>query len=260
MLSSDTGDSPRYTDIVASLKQSTVKFDKNNSQLENLIKNKFTLRSENLKYSKKRRFEIANHFKNLFSKNFALALKSFNDNFKPFANNKEFQHMEMAVELNAVTENFLKAIKKVEAKVKDNWLTNRRKLAVEQYKKKSVSKNLVWSYNSRRDFIRTVDLLSLQVFSIQMTCKISIKFLLKDFCNKLRDLGYIHFKKNCSIGKISLINFADHEIIKYFNKLICGYLNWFRCVDNIYDVKKIWYIFVKSCLFTLARKHKKNYS
>jgi len=55
--------------------------------------------------------EIANHFKNLFSKNFALALKSFNDNFKPFILNEEFQYTEMAIELKAATENFLKALK-----------------------------------------------------------------------------------------------------------------------------------------------------
>jgi len=212
-------------DIIASLKQSNIRFDKNNSQLENLIEDKFKLRLENLKYSKEKRLEIANHFKNLFSKNFALALKSFNDNFKPFILNEEFQYTEMAIELNAATENFLKALKKIEAKVKDNWLVNRRKSAVEQYKKKSVSKNLVWSRISSRDFMHIVDLLSLQVFKVKTTHKISITFPLKDFYNKLRELGYIHPKKTRSIGKTSLINLADHEIIKYFNKLICGYLN-----------------------------------
>jgi len=119
----------------------------------------------------------------------------------------------------------LKALKKIEAKVKDNWLVNRRKSAVEQYKKKSVSKNLVWSRISSRDFMHIVDLLSLQVFKVKTTHKISITFPLKDFYNKLRELGYIHPKKTRSIGKTSLINLADHEIIKYFNKLICGYLN-----------------------------------
>jgi hypothetical protein len=247
-------------DIVASLKQINIKSDKNISQLENLIESKFTLRLGNLKYNKEKRLEIANHFKELFSKNFALALKSFNDNFKPFIYNKEFQCTEMAFELNAATKNFLKVIKKIEAKVKDNWLANRRRSAIEQYKQKFVSKNSVWPLTSHKEFMRMVNLLSLQVFSVKMTHKISMIFSLKDFYNKLRKLGYIHPKKNCSIGKTTLINFADHEIIKYFNRLICGYLYWFRCADNVNDVKKIWYILVKSCLFTLARKHKKNFS
>lgn len=226
-------------DILASLKQSTVKSDKNNSQLENLIEDKFILRFENLKYSKEKRFEIANHFKNLFSKNFVFALKSFNDDFKPFINNEEFKYTEMAVELNSVTAKFIKAVKKIEDKFKDNWLANRRKLAVKKHKKESVSKNLVRSRITRKDFTYIVDLLSLQVFNAKMTHKISIRFPYKNFYNKLKNLNYIHAKKNCSISKISLINFADYEIIKYFNKLICGYLNWFRCADNIFDVKKI---------------------
>jgi len=247
-------------DIVSSLKQYSKKFNKNTSQLENLIDNKFRLQSENLKYNKRKKFEIANHFKNLFSKNFTLALQSFSDNFKPFIDNKEFQYTDMAVELNDVTENFLKTLKKIEVNVKNNWLANRRKSVVEKYKNKFVSKNLVWTGISRKDSKNIIGLLSRQVFSVKKISKIFLIFPLKDFYNKLRVLGYIHAKKNRSIGKISLINVTDYEIIKYFNKLICGYLNWFRCVDNIYDIKKIWYILIKSCLYTLARKHKKDYS
>lgn len=212
-------------DIVLSLQQYKIKSNKSVTQLENLIDDKFTLRSDTLKYSNQKKSEIACHFKDLFNKNFTLALKSFNENFKPFVNNKEFQYTRMASELNAVTENFLKALKKIEINVKDNWLDNRRKLAVEKYKKKFVNKNLVWSGISSIDSVRMVDLLSSDIFSCKKISKISIIFPLKDFYYKLRKLGYIHPKKNHSIGKISLINIADYEIIKYFNKLICGYLN-----------------------------------
>ena len=107
-------------DILSSLKQHSIESNKNTSQLENLINHKFILRSKNLKYEKRKKFEIVNHFKDLFSKNFNLALQSFNDNFKPFIKNKEFQYTDMAVELNEVTENFLKALKKIEVNVKDN--------------------------------------------------------------------------------------------------------------------------------------------
>ena len=93
-------------------------------------------------------------------------------------------------------------------------MTKRRRYAVEKYKNKFISKNLTWSGIGRKNSINMIGLLSQQVFSAKKISRISIIFPLKDFYNKLRVSGYIHPKKNRSIGKILLINVADHEIIK----------------------------------------------
>ena len=55
-----------------------------------------------------------------------------------------------------------------------------------------------------------------QVFDFKKVRIIYIKFLFKDSYNKLRDFGYIHFKKNYNISTL-LIIFADYEIIISFN-------------------------------------------
>jgi retron-type reverse transcriptase len=245
-------------DIIRSLDQSFA--ENSNSKLENLIENKFILSSKSLKVSKKRRHEMVDHFRNLFSKNFSLAMKSFNDNFKSFLADKEFKNMEITSEIHLAVKNFLNELKNIETKIEDDWLTGRRKTALEHYEKKSINKNSVWSRISSDEFTRTIDLISLQTLNYEAARQISIKFSRKDFYNKLRDLGYVHPKKNRSIGKTALIKLADHEIIMYFNLLIRGYLNWYRCADNTSDVKNIWYILVKSCLLTLCRKHNKDFS
>ena len=54
-----------------------------------------------------------------------------------------------------------------------------------------------------------------------------------------------------------LIFLNDYEIISFYNTLIRGYLNWFRCADNFTSAKNIIWTLQSNCLKTLARKHKK---
>lgn len=108
-------------DIILSLAQHSLNSGSSDSKLENLIENKFTLQSKSLNYSEKRKDEIANHFRSLFSKNFSfLALRAFNENFKPFVVDKEFKTTKIAVELNSLVEDFLNNLKKIEVEVKEN--------------------------------------------------------------------------------------------------------------------------------------------
>ena len=245
-------------DIIRSLDQSFT--ENGHSTLENLIENKLILSSKSLKVSKKRRHEMADQFRNLLSKNFSLAMKSFNDNFKSFFVDKEFRNTKVTSEIHLAVKNFLSELKNIEVKIKDDGLTDGRKTALEHYEKRSINKNSVGSRISEDGFTKTMDLISLETLNYEAARQISIKFSRKDFYNKLRDLGYVHPKKNRSIGKTTLIKLADHEIIMYFNLLIRGYLNWYRCADNYSDVKNIWYVLVNSCLSTLCRKHNKDFS
>jgi len=88
--------------------------------------------------------------------------------------------------------------------------------------------------------------------------RISIRFDIKSFYLKLADLGFYSAKRNSPLSVPRLIFLNDYEIINFYNLLIRGYLNWFRCVDNITSAKNIIWTLRMSCLKTLARKHKKN--
>lgn len=220
----------------------------------------FKFNNSNFKYTKKRRKEMSSYFRILFSKNISLALKYFTENFELFINDAIFKTTKKTMELYLLIKHFLNNVKKFETWIKENWLFKRRSVALEQYQKKDKNKSIVSVKISQEDSIRTVEVLASQLISLWQTRYISIKFPLKDFYNEMRKLGYVHLKKNRSISQISLLNLSDYEIIIFFNSLIRGYLNWYWCADNISDVKKIYHILKNSCLLTLARKHKKDYS
>jgi hypothetical protein len=53
---------------------------------------------------------------------------------------------------------------------------------------------------------------------------------------------------------------SDAEIIKAYSAIIYGLLSYYRAADNLIKLKSIVAHLRKSCLFTLARKHKKSKS
>ena len=181
----------------------------NNSKLENLIENKFLLPSKYLKYTKKRRYEIANHFQELFQKNVSLAMNSFNQNFKPLLENKEFETTKTTIKVKTAVEDFLKTLENIKTKMEENLLNKR--------KKEFFSKNFNLVKANQKDFLKAPINKSVRY--------ISIRFPTKDFYDKFKNLGFIHPTKNHSIGKATLIYLADYEIVIYFNYLIRKYLN-----------------------------------
>lgn len=51
---------------------------------------------------------------------------------------------------------------------------------------------------------------------------------------------------------------SDAEIVKAYSAVIYGLLSYYRAADNFNKVKSIISHLRKSCMLTLARKHKKN--
>ena len=88
--------------------------------------------------------------------------------------------------------------------------------------------------------------------------RISIRLDIKNFYSKLADLRFYSIKRKSPLSVPKLIFLNDYEIISFYNTLIRGYLNWFRCADNFTSAKNIIWTLRMSCLKTLARKHKKN--
>ena len=90
--------------------------------------------------------------------------------------------------------------------------------------------------------------------------KVSINAPIKDLCVNLRLMGYIHPMKNKSVSNSSLSFYADSVIVSYINSLIFSILSWYSGVDNFNKVKSLVQLLRKSCILTLANKHKKSVS
>jgi hypothetical protein len=87
--------------------------------------------------------------------------------------------------------------------------------------------------------------------------KVSITAPIKEILVKLKLIGYIHLMKNKAIRN-SLLNFyADSVIVIHVNSLILGILNWYSGASNFGRVKSLAQLLRKSCILTLAHKHKK---
>ena len=67
-------------------------------------------------------------------------------------------------------------------------------------------------------------------------------------------------KKNRPCGNSSFIRHSDAEIIRAYSAIMLGLLSYYRAADNFSKVKSIVAHLRKSCIFTLARKHKKDKS
>ena len=90
--------------------------------------------------------------------------------------------------------------------------------------------------------------------------KVSINAPIKDIYVNLRLMGYIHPMKNKSVSNSSLSFYADSAIVAYINSLIFSILSWYSGVNNFNKVKNLVQLLRKSCILTLANKHKKSVS
>jgi len=90
--------------------------------------------------------------------------------------------------------------------------------------------------------------------------RIFVKAPIHEMFVKLRLKGYVHPIKNKAIGNSKLEFYKDSEILLHYNSIICGLLNWFSGSDNFSKVKSLAQIIYKSCVLTLANKHKKSQS
>lgn len=88
--------------------------------------------------------------------------------------------------------------------------------------------------------------------------RIAVQAPIKETFAKCRLKGYIHPIKNKAIGNSKLGFHTDSEIVLHFNSVIRGLLNWFSGADNFSKVKGLAQLLRKSCVLTLANKHKKN--
>jgi Type II intron maturase len=202
------------------------------------------------------------HFKDLFSKNINVSLKVWEENFikleplsKSFVLTKELSKVIKA------RDKFLAELKSIEISVIDKTREVAKEEAIELYRQKQGLKSSHRSFFSKvseRKLVRVAKLPSLRTTDVTSNRRISVRLDIKNFYSKLADLGFYSIKRQTPLSVPTLIFLNDYEIISFYDTLLRGYLNWFRCADNFISAKNIIWTLRISCLKTLARKHKKN--
>lgn len=75
---------------------------------------------------------------------------------------------------------------------------------------------------------------------------------------RLRFMGYVHPIKHKAVSNFYLSFYTDQIIVTHVNVFITGMLNWYSGVGNFCKVKSLAQLLRKSCILTLANKHKKS--
>ena len=133
-------------------------------------------------------------------------------------------------------------LEKIVKNVKTKQIDKKRQSLLNQYEKKELTQ-------------LAPDQVKAEVSSTTWV-NIKVNADIKTIINRLRLKGFFHPLKDRPKSNSYLINFSDEEIIKNFNNVMMGLLNWFSGADNFYAVKRIVQVLRKSCALTLKVKHK----
>lgn len=175
------------------------------------------------------------HFQNLFFKQIGLNLKFFREKIMNLKLRSSFL-LDVLEKINIARDIFLRELDLISLN-----LINKNKTVFSLTKRGS-------SLGRQKRFFLTKDLVS----------RIQVKAPLNLIFENLKVNSFYHLTKNRPIGNLKLIKFSDAEIINFYSSLILKWLNWYRCVDNFYKFKSIYWVLRKSCIFTLAIKHAKS--
>lgn len=93
--------------------------------------------------------------------------------------------------------------------------------------------------------------------SISSEFPIQIEAPIKKILRRLRDRGIISRRRPWPIHVACLTNVSDGDIVNWFAGIAISLLSYYRCCDNLYQVRTIVDYQIRwSAIFTLAHKHK----
>jgi hypothetical protein len=93
--------------------------------------------------------------------------------------------------------------------------------------------------------------------SISSEFPIKIEAPIKKILRRLRDRGIISRRRPWPIHVACLTNVSDEDIVNWFAGIAISLLSYYRCCDNLYQVRTIVDYQIRwSAIFTLAHKHK----
>jgi hypothetical protein len=93
--------------------------------------------------------------------------------------------------------------------------------------------------------------------SISSEFPIQMEAPIKKILRRLRDRGIISRRRPWPIHVACLTNVSDGDIVNWFAGIAISLLSYYRCCDNLYQVRTIVDYQIRwSAIFTLAHKHK----
>ena len=157
-------------------------------------------------------------------------------------------------------EDFEKNVENIIKTVETDLIDKKRESLISQHEKREKKKANQRLYSDIKNEIRELSQLAPDIVKAELssTTRVNIRISadLKTTVDKLRLKGFFHATKDRPKSNPSLINLSDVEIIKHYNSIMLGLLNWFSGADNFNAVKGIVQALRKSCALTLKAKHK----
>lgn len=161
----------------------------------------------------------------------------------------------MAFELEKIQKEYVQKIDQLLLTTFDIETDKRRTRIMEKF---NISRTPVNRTDEEQELVDLAEGLTKLVLKKQVPRRLQINAPIKGILEKLRLKGYVHPLKDKASGNPGLQLFTDIEIVKKYNSVIYGILNFYSGVGNISKIKGICMLLRQSCALTLANKHKKN--
>jgi predicted AAA+ superfamily ATPase len=161
----------------------------------------------------------------------------------------------MAFELEQIQKEYTHKIDQLLLTTFDTETDKRRTKIMEKFNISKISANRTFE---EQELVNLAEGLTSLVLQKQVPRRLQIKHKIKKIINKLRLRGYLHPLKDKASGNPGLQLFTNNEIVKKYNSIISGILNFYSGVGNISKIKGICMLLRQSCALTLANKHKKS--
>jgi retron-type reverse transcriptase len=173
---------------------------------------------------------------------------------------KEEESNNISKEILKLLEDFEKNVENIVKTVETNLIDKKRQSLISQHEKREKKKANQRLYSDIHKEVKELIQLAPDIVKADLssTTRVNIRISadVKTTVNKLRLKGFFNAIKDRPKSNPSLINLSDVEIIKHYNTIMLGLLNWFSGADNLNAVKGVVQALRKSCALTLKAKHK----
>lgn len=236
--------------IRATLKKNTTKFSKENVQqyiqdiLSNLPKN------SNLAL-----YRWEKHFSNLFHQNQTLGLTYHHKQLTSLELDENKYNSTAYFKLHQLREKYIQDIDKIQDSVTKEMICERQQHSMEQK-----HSSLDWTNLSTVDIRSTAKLLVREKLNQKQVKSISINAPMNQLIQKMIDDNFLHPLRKKPMGNPKLTRLNDGEIICKYSEVMYSFLEYYSPADNFSSVKSLVEYLRKSCILTLAMRHKKTKS
>nr|YP_010338938.1 putative reverse transcriptase protein [Erythrolobus coxiae]UNJ19010.1 putative reverse transcriptase protein [Erythrolobus coxiae] len=207
------------------------------------------------------------HYTVLADKEIGLALKFYLQQVKA-VEPAELKDDLIIDQMAKLRQEFIQGLEAIVSKKKFDYFGVRREKILKEREKallKAKSKpkhgghnKTAWLELTEETAIRAANALTELYLDQEKGRKVNVQAPLKNLFEKLAANGFYHPLKNRPIANSKLIRLNDGEIINAVSSVMFGLLNYYRPVDNFSKLKGLIEGLRRSCILTLAYKHKKS--